>query len=283
MSNSDVNTNNDREIRYELMRPNQLIAEQKQCPLIFVPVAPLEYHGPHMPLGTDPINATETALEACSRLGKGVVLPTVYWGTERERPSWMNESLGFKKDDWIYGMDFPTALWKSHYYQEHIFGLVVSQKIEMLIDHGYKVIVIVNGHGAWNHMETIDRLCKYYSQYTDTRVTHHLAFPLEVSEFNLAGHADLYETSLIMYYHERGLGKHALVDLGELPSKDVPIRYPEFSIVDGNGFSKNPSPDKIVQTDPREATAEKGKETFEQTVEMFLKLTNNALKEKGLA
>ena len=98
----------EREIRIECLLPGQLNEEQKRCPLVFVPIGPLEYHGPHLPVGTDAINATQCALEACRRLGKGVVHPTLYWGTERERPEWMLESLGFERSDWIVGMDFPT-------------------------------------------------------------------------------------------------------------------------------------------------------------------------------
>ncbi len=172
-----------REIRFECMRPVQLIEERKRSPLIFIPVAPLEYHGPHLPVGMDPINATQCALETCRRLDRGVVLPTVYWGTERERPDWMLESLGFKRDEWVVGMDFPSALWPSHYYPEHIFALVLANKIEMMIDHDYKIIVVVNGHGAWNHMETIDRLAKHYSHTTDSLVVWKLAFVLDVSDY----------------------------------------------------------------------------------------------------
>jgi creatinine amidohydrolase len=109
-------TTHHREIHYELLRPDQLRKEQERCPLIFVPLGPLEYHGPHLPLGTDPINATLIASEACKKTGKGVVLPTLFFGTERERTDWELESLGFQKDAWIIGMDFPTARWKSHYY-----------------------------------------------------------------------------------------------------------------------------------------------------------------------
>ncbi len=271
-----------REIRYERLRPKQLIDERERSPLIFVPVAPLEYHGPHLPVGMDPINATHCALLACRRLGKGVVLPTTYMGTERERPEWMLESLGFKKDDWVVGMDFPTALWPSHYCQEHIFALVMAEKIEMLIAHDYKVIVIVNGHGAWNQMETIDRLAKHYSHTTDSLVVWKLAFVLEISEKNLAGHADIYETSLMMYFQEKFYDSASMVDLSQLPEKDVPIHYKDFSIVDGPGFSENPSPDRVVQTDPRDAAASKGERIFEDTVEMYIQLTDDALKEKGL-
>ncbi|MEE9308703.1 MAG: creatininase family protein, partial [Spirochaetia bacterium] len=164
-----------REIRIECLRPGQLNEEQERCPLVFVPIGPLEYHGPHLPVGMDAINATQCALEACRRLGKGVVHPTLYWGTERERPEWMLESLGFKGSDWIVGMDFPAAIWKSHYYQEHLFALVVAGVVEMLIEGGYKVIVLVNGHGAWNQLETLDRLATHYSHTTDTLVVWKLA------------------------------------------------------------------------------------------------------------
>lgn len=274
-------SNDKREIRFELLRPGQLIEERKRCPLIFMPVAPLEYHGPHLPLGMDPINATFCALETCRKIGKGVVLPTIYFGTERERPSWMAESLGFKSTDWIVGMDFPTALWKSHYYQEHIFALVLASKIEMLINHDYKVIVIVNGHGAVNQLETIDRLSKYYSHTTDCLVVWGLSFPDEITKGGLAGHADVYETSLMMYY-QKFYGVDSIVDLTTLPEKSVPIRYPDFSIVDGAGFTKNPNPGRIVRSDPRDANEEMGKEIYEKIVKKFIKITEDALKEKGL-
>ncbi|KPJ85455.1 MAG: hypothetical protein AMS17_14330 [Spirochaetes bacterium DG_61] len=270
-----------REIRFELLRPRQIIEEQKRCSLIFIPVAGLEYHGPHLPLGVDSLNATLTAYEICRRMGKGVVLPTLYWSTERERPGWMAESLGFHSTDWIVGMDFPTALWKSHYYQEHIFGLVLASKIEMMIDHEYKVVIIVNGHGAVNHIATIDRISKYYSHTTESLVAWGLTLPNELIEKNLVGHADLYETSLMLYYQSL-LGSETFVDMSALPKKGIPIRYSEYSIVDGYGFSENPDPAKIVRMDPRNASEEFGKKIHEEIVKEFIVLTENALKEKGL-
>jgi len=221
-------------------------------------------------------------LEACRRLGKGVVHPTLYWGTERERPDWMLESLGFKRSDWIIGMDFPTAIWKSHYYQEHLFAQVVANVVEMLIAGRYKVIVLVNGHGAWNQLETLGRLAKHYSHSTDTLVVWRLAFTLDVSEKNLAGHADLFETSMMLYYQKSAYDSDSIVDLTQLPERSVPIHYPDFSIVDGAGFSDNPSPGRVVQTDPRDATEEKGKKIFEDTVQLFVKIAEEALRRKNL-
>ena len=266
-----------RQIRFELLRPKQLLNEKEKCPLIFIPVGPLEYHGPHLPLGVDALNATYCAQEVCKRIGRGVVLPTIYFGTERERPSRLLKNFGFKPTDWIVGMDFPTALWKSHYYQEHILGLVISSKIEVLINHNYKVIIIVNGHGAQNQKDILDKLSKHYSNTSDCLVTSGLAFPDELIE-RKGEHAAIYETSLMIYYQKKyGLG--TLVDLLELPEKNIPICYADFSIVDGPGFGRNPDPDKIVKDDPRNAKEEIGEEMFEKVVQKFLKITEAALKE----
>ena len=271
-----------REVRFEMLRPGQLREAFARCPLVFLPVAPLEYHGPHLPVGMDSINAAQCAQEACRQLGKGVVMPVLSMGTERERPGWMLESLGFHAGDWIIGMDFPTATWKSHYYPEHVFGLVVASTIEMLISQGYRVVVIVNGHGAWNQLETLDRLAKYYTHTTDTLVVHKLAFTVDVREKNLVGHADIFETSLMMHFEREVFSGDALVDLSTLPARDVPIRYPDFSVADGPGFSEHPSPDRVVREDPRDATVEQGRKIFENTVRMFVDLAARSLQEKGL-
>jgi creatinine amidohydrolase len=271
----------EREVRFEMLRPLQLREELERSPLVFLPIGPLEYHGPHLPLGMDPLNAAMCAQESCRRLGKGVVMPTLYMGTERERPDWMLESLGFRKGDWVVGMDFPTALWQSHYYQEHIFGLVVASTLEMLISQGYKAIVIVNGHGARNQLETLDRLSKHYSHDTGAVVTWKLAALLEVSEKNNMGHADLVETSIMLHYEKEFFDGRKMVDFSALPARTVPIHYADFSIVDGPGFSDHPAPDKVVKLDPRDATAEKGKRIFEDTVQMYMDLAKDALGGKG--
>jgi len=270
-----------REVGFELLRPGQIIEEQKRCSLVFIPVGGLEYHGPHLPLGVDAINATIVAREVCKAINKGLVIPTLYWSTERERPPKVAEGLGFKPTDWIVGMDFPSTLWKSHYYQEHVFALVLASKIEMFINHGYKVIMIVNGHGAVNHMETIKRLSKYYSHVSDCAVEWGLALPDEITKKNLVGHADIYEISLMLYYQAL-LGKDELVDMGTLPVKGKPIKYQDYSIVDGLGFSPTPDPEQIVQTDPRNASEELGKKIFNDIVKKFIGMTNKVLQNKGL-
>ncbi|MBN2561623.1 MAG: creatininase family protein [Phycisphaerae bacterium] len=250
------------ETRYEWMRPGPLQQRRAQCPLILFPLGPLEYHGPHLPLGTDPINATYVAHACCRKLRRGVVRPTMYLGTERERDPETLESLGFERDQCIVGMDFPSRQWNSHYLPEEVFALVVGAEVRCLIAQGYKYVFIVNGHGAVNHNAVLERLCAELSRTTPALVDYSMAFLDEVLAAGAIGHADSVETSLMMHYHERA------VDLGTLPSRDVPLAYADFSIVDGPGFTPAAKPNREVprDSDPRWASAEAGKGHFERTV-----------------
>ena len=249
------------ETRYEWLRPGQLKVRQDACPLILFPLGPLEYHGPHLPLGTDPLSAGFVAHACCRRLGKGVVLPTMFAGTERERDPDMLESLGFERDDYVVGMDFPSRQWNSHYLPEEIFALIVAAETRMLIRQGYKYVFIVNGHGAFNHNATLKRLCVELNHTTPAKVDFAIGFPEAAAAAGAIGHADIAETSLIMHYSE------AAVDLGTLPPQNIPLKYTDFSVVDGAGFIAS-KPDRMVtkEADPRAATAQIGEAHFETAV-----------------
>jgi creatinine amidohydrolase len=248
------------ETRYEWLRPGQLIARRQECPLIIVPLAPLEYHGPHLPLGTDPINATQVAHACCAKLRKGVVRPTLTVGTERERDPAMVESLGFEPGSYVVGMDFPSRLWNSHYLPEEVFALLLAAELRILVGQGYRYVFIANGHGAYNHLEVVRRLCTELSNTTPAKVDYHLTITREAMEKGWAGHADVIETSLMMYYDARS------VDLGTLPPRAVPLHYKDFSICDGAAFSSAYDREHVVRHDCRDATAERGRRCFEDCV-----------------
>jgi creatinine amidohydrolase len=258
----DLHKDNDFETRYEWLRPGQLNERKEKCPLIIFPLAPLEYHGPHMPVGMDPISATYVAHACCKKLGRGVVRPTMFLGTERERDPDMLEFLGFKRDQYIVGMDFPARQWSSHYIPEEVFALTVAAETRCLINQGYKYVFIVNGHGAFNHNHVLRRLCIEFSNTTPARVDYSVSFPDEALAAGAIGHADFAETSLLLYYNEDS------IDLDSLPPKSTPLKYPDFSIVDGAGFTAASKPDRTVprKNDPRYGSVQAGKDYFEKTV-----------------
>jgi len=264
---------NDFETRYEWLRPAQLIERKKECPLVIMPLGPLEYHGPHLPLGTDALNATAVAHACCRKLGKGVVMPTLFAGTERERDPQLVEALGFKPGSYIVGMDFPSRLWNSHYFPEEVFALMVAAELDILVGQGYHDLFIVNGHGATNHGEVLRRLCVVYRNTRGVRIDFCLSYPQDIFDAGLGGHADIVETSMLAHYRPES------VDLDTLPPQEIPIHYQDFSIVDGPGFSPHYDRDHVVRTDPREATAERGKAWFDQVVNETVTKIENFLKQ----
>src|SRR5437879_13771242 len=75
-----------RTVEYELMRPPEIAQARARLPLAFIPIGPLEWHGPHLPMGMDGLHAHTVAMEVARRVG-GVVLPTYYLGSETVRPT----------------------------------------------------------------------------------------------------------------------------------------------------------------------------------------------------
>ena len=249
-----------RERRYERLRPAQIRAEMDVCPLIYFPLGPLEWHGPHLPLGTDPAVAYEVALRLCQRTG-GLVLPPFFWGTERERTPQTLRDLGFKGDEWIFGMDFPANSLRSLYVREEFFALLVREMLDRLVEQGWKVIAIVNGHGADNQRAVLDRLSAEFSARGPARVVNLFAWA-SASSAESTGHADGEETAELMAIWPE------TVDLSTLPPADQPLYNVDWAVVDGPTFGGQPAPDHTVRDDPRtSATRERGERALQESIE----------------
>src|SRR3972149_5443961 len=111
------------EVRYELMRPQQIIAARARASVAYIPIGPMEWQGPH----------TTTAAER--------LRPRGFTGTER-----------------ICGMDYPGFSLPSLYIEESAMGVIVHEIIRALKRQEFRVIVITNGHGATNHRATLQRI-----------------------------------------------------------------------------------------------------------------------------
>ena len=68
---------------YERLRPAQIIARRKACPLAYLPIGPIEWHGLHNPVGLDGLKAHGLCVRAAVR-GGGLVFPVPWYGEHRE-------------------------------------------------------------------------------------------------------------------------------------------------------------------------------------------------------
>ena len=243
-----------REVRLELLRPDQIEEEKARVSVAYLPVGPLEWHGPAAPFGTDPLNAYAAALRSAQELG-GVVLPPLYIGTERERKVSDLENMGFQGEEarqYVIGMDFPANSTPSYYFREEIFALTVREYLRLLVQQGYALIVIVNGHGAAGQVTSLDRLATEFTGETASRVI--VTFP--AGSIGLAdedaGHATRAEISTMMALTDS-------VDLSKLAPMPEKLYTKELGMAGGAAFGGKPNADYTVTDEPRLSTKEIGK------------------------
>lgn len=241
-----------RTVQFEYLRPGEILAEQKRCSIAYLPVGPLEWHGPAMPYGTDPLAAAEVARRAARQTG-GVVLPPLFLGTERERSPQLLADAGFADTaQYIVGMDVPRNSMKSFYTPEEVFALMVREYLRLLTRQGYKLIVIVNGHGAVNQTAALERLAVEFSATTKSKVLCLMGIaPFDPADGD-RGHATRLETAIQMALCADN------VDLAQLPPKPEKLKSSDWGIMDGCTFEGRPPQDRCVVYDPRDATAELG-------------------------
>ncbi len=270
-----------RRVEFELMRPQEIASERAWCPLVFIPLGPLEWHGPHLPLGTDGLVAYAVAIEVARRIG-GVVLPPYFVGTDTVRPDGQGRqstgALGFEDGVRIFGMDFPDNPVKSVYFEEGMTAILVRELLRALKANGYRLLVIVSGHGAPNHVRMLQRLAAEESHLPAVRVLYSrspLPAALKVAD---PGHAEKVETSLMMVLRADS------VDVSSLPPKGLPMRYRDFGIVDGKAFDGEPTPDFTLRTesDPRDASADLGRQVLEARINRLVEVTKESIEAMGL-
>jgi len=218
-----------REIRVAYLRPREIVERLRKAPVVYVPFGPLEWHGPHLAYGMDALNAEATALGVCAGTG-GVVWPTQFWGTERERRPEQLKSLGFPAGKYVVGMDFPKNLIPSSYCPEEVFAILVREILREITSLGAKVAVIINGHGGENHIAVLKRLETEFNNTTDLKVFVRIAAPRWLPEAGSGEHAARGETSLLMHLQPE------CVDLRQLPPKGKRLKYTDYAVVDGPGF-----------------------------------------------
>ncbi len=132
------------EVLYERLIPRALRDRKKKAPIAYLPLGTLEWHGPHLPLGSDHLQSQGFFIKLAKRVG-GVVLPPLFLG-----PDAMKEVDGVE----FYGMDIfqkaspqPMQLKGSAYWvSEPIFSGIIDAVLKQISRAGFR-IVVAHGHG----------------------------------------------------------------------------------------------------------------------------------------
>jgi len=259
--------------------PQEVAEARDRVGLAILPVAPIEWHGPHITMGCDNLLAHAFARELAREL-RCPYYPPLFVGTERERPAWMLKAIGFRGDEFVEGMDFPGNSVASGYYREEVFAAVVRDTLTILFDRmGFRRVLIVNGHGALNQRAVLDRLCAEFNAGVrrGKRVMWtYPGFPAALLGQSI-GHAGAAEASMLAASFPECL------DLSRLP-RGGRLKNTEFAVVDGETFDGKGTRDHTVRLrhDPRRHTdPEQGRRYLADAVREVVREVKRTLLGRG--
>ena len=244
--------------KFEELLPDEICAMTKSTSIAFLPVGSMEWHGPHMSMGMDTAHAYVVA-SGLAKTMHGAVMPPLYIGTEQPRSPETLRRIGFSGEESITGMDFPQNTVKSMYWPEDLFFAIIRQQVMFLLETGFRTVVLVNGHGADNQIGVLECLADSLSTMPDSYVLHQLILTEDCGVG--VGHAGLLETAVMLALVPQG------VDLTKLPAKPEKLKNTDFAIVDSETFAFGGNEDFTVRFDPRDATAQMGRDIIAFEIE----------------
>jgi creatinine amidohydrolase len=173
----------------ELMRPDQIAEAMASCPRIWLPLGTIEYHGRHLPVGLDGLQAHGLCIDAAEAAG-GLVYPPLWWGT----------GGGHGGYPWTVMMP-----------DEHEIAAILRLTLARLARFGTRQVVLFSGHFAEEQLTMLEDIAAEWNLGNASMRVLALAVNGNPHSRLAPDHAGLFETSLLASYHP------SLVDLSLLP------------------------------------------------------------------
>jgi len=155
------------DVQMQFMRPGQLEAAGRKFPVVYVPFGVIEWHGVHLPLGTDAIKAHGILVKCAEKFG-GVVYPPVYFHN------------GFR--------------------QEHLVP-VLTDLFNRLKRTGYRVIIGVSGHNVQGQIDMINKALEPVTADGTATGIGLWEITLSRGPESASDHAAKWETSNMMFFY----------------------------------------------------------------------------------
>lgn len=210
------------ERRYERLRPDEMERLVAAAPVAWVPIGPMEFHGPHLPFGVDAFEAHGLCCRTAELAG-GVVLPASY--------------VASGTLDLPFTLDFSPAT----------VELTVAATIDTLAGRGFRVVVVLTGHGPLD----LNHMLKRVAGEAEQRHTGLRVYALCWLELNAAGmaapdegeptvvdHAALVETSWMLHLEPDLVDVQRLADDPDASHVGVYGRNPRFTASEGFGAAQ---------------------------------------------
>ncbi|MDO8684489.1 MAG: creatininase family protein [Armatimonadota bacterium] len=183
-------------VLYIELTPKEFLERLEKAPIAYLPLGTLEWHGAHLPLGSDGIQSQGFMVELAKKVG-GIVLPMLYLGPDRYKVVDGKELFGMDIcKSWAYEAYEDQQLPGSAYWVgENLFTQILDNTLSRLRRAGFRIIV-AHGHGPSTNL-FIRNIEKWSEQYG--LKLFHCWREDESDGFGIqTDHAGANETSLVM-------------------------------------------------------------------------------------
>ncbi len=203
-----------RNVRYEELLPHQIVEAREECPIAYMAIGGVEWHGEHNCVGLDTVKANELAIR-CAEAGGGLRFPPLFYGENREAylmetnhdpEGKIKEKMGLPAENFE-----PGYMGRSVQEQDRAYIELLLHIMREFKSLGFKVITIIAGHyPLLNHANAA---CEWFNVICrPTKALALTGYELVRDEIPDAGdHAAKWETSLMMAMRPE------LVDMSRLP------------------------------------------------------------------
>ncbi len=176
-------------VLYEELTPSAFRQRLAEAPVAYLPLGTLEYHGEHLPLGTDALHS-KGFFTKMARENGGIVLPIMVLG-----PSWFT---GKPIDTLIAIHCTPSPKTGSCYWiPDSVYHTLLDNQFSLLAKTGFEIVVV---HGHAPSVIYVERHFKEWEKKYDIHIIPYFIYR-DNGELGYSGHAGVNETSLMMYYY----------------------------------------------------------------------------------
>ncbi|HJP34103.1 MAG TPA: creatininase family protein [Candidatus Latescibacteria bacterium] len=234
-------------VRYTDLRPHQFRERIQDRPVAYLPLGTIEWHGEHLPLGSDAIISEGLMCECARRFG-GIVMPPVHLGPDRTS----------RQPDGgvLVGMDTAEGVTDPHrqldgscyWVSQGLFLQIIDAILSQLQRAGFRT-VFADGHGP-SRSSWVANLAEREQRFG----LKLLGVTTEVRDQwrSQMDHAARNETSLVMALRP---------ELADLSCLDA---------------DRNIWPQGVGGEDPRDATADEGRRLLEASIPIVGRLLDAA-------
>ncbi|OGV63716.1 MAG: hypothetical protein A3K19_17140 [Lentisphaerae bacterium RIFOXYB12_FULL_65_16] len=192
------------EVRYERLRPAQVVTRRTACPVAYLPIGTIEWHGEHNPLGLDTLKIHGLLIRCAERIG-GLVFPPLYYGESREQA--LMEANAADRDAIAARMGLSPANFERGYMvaplseQNRGYHQLLVHIFHEIRSLGFKVLVVGAGHyPLLDHARSAAAFFHQEQPRPKMIVWAMTGYELVRGRFEPCGdHAGKWETSLLMH------------------------------------------------------------------------------------